>query len=100
MRKLYENVLGIIPLKLNQHFKHCDPHSECVSDISEDPEFLVLSHQLSLDLAIASPKGFTKVLKGHLVDIQENVLTLPSENLNVQHKRALWKLLHSAKDYS
>jgi hypothetical protein len=106
MRALHANVLGITPLKLNSHFAPETPESEMNSaDHSEIPlmaselhtgqhELLTLPYQLHADLLLLQPSGFAEIIKGDSVKLQNNVLTLPSVNLTVEHKRALWKLLH------
>ena len=99
MRALHANVLGITPLKLNSHFAPETSESETTSaDHSDMPseqyELLTLPYQLHADLLLLQPAGFAEIIKGDSVKLQNNVLTLPSVNLRVEHKRALWKLLH------
>ncbi len=103
MRVLHANVLGITPLKLNSHFAPETSESETTSaDHSDMPselhtgqhELLTLPYQLHADLLLLQPSGFAEIIKGDSVKLQNNVLTLPSVNLTVEHKRALWKLLH------
>ncbi|TLX46243.1 hypothetical protein C1E24_14550 [Pseudoalteromonas phenolica] len=99
MRALHADVLGITPLKLNSHFAPETSESEMTSadhsDMpSEQHELLTLPYQLHADLLLLQPAGFAEIIKGDSVKLQNNVLTLPSVNLRVEHKRALWKLLH------
>ena len=106
MRALHADVLGITQLKLNSHFAPETSESEMTSaDHSEVPimaseqqteqtEQLTLPYQLHADLLLLQPAGFAEIIKGDSVELQNNVLTLPSVNLTVEHKRALWKLLH------
>ena len=106
MRALHADVLGITPLKLNSHFApeitECEvtstEHSKMPSMASEQKTeqlgLLTLPHQLHVDLLLLQPAGFAEIIKGDSVNLQNNILTLPSENLTVEHKRALWKLLH------
>ncbi|WP_130257088.1 hypothetical protein [Pseudoalteromonas phenolica] len=106
MRALHADVLGITQLKLNSHFapETSEPEIDSV-DHSEMPlmaseqqteqlELLTLPYQLHADLLLLQPAGFAEIIKGDRVKLQNNVLTLPSLNLTVEHKRALWKLLH------
>ncbi|TMP81393.1 hypothetical protein CWB73_07330 [Pseudoalteromonas phenolica] len=106
MRALHADVLSITQLKLNSHFapETSEPEMDSV-DHSEMPimaseqqteqlELLTLPYQLHADLLLLQPAGFAEIIKGDRVKLQNNVLTLPSVNLTVEHKRALWKLLH------
>jgi len=103
MRALHADVLGITPLKLNSHFAPETSESEMtLADHSDMPseqqtvqhELLTLPYQLHADLLLLKPAGFVEIIKGDSVKLQNNVLTLPSVNLTVEHKRALWNLLH------
>lgn len=106
MRALYADVLGITPLKLNSLFApettesemtsadHNDMSSMASEQQTEQHELLTLPYQLNADLLLLQPAGFAEIIKGDSVNLQNNILTLPSENLTVEQKRALWKLLH------
>ena len=103
MRALHADVLGITPLKLNSHFAPETSEPEMTSaERSDMPseqqtvqhELLTLPYQLHADLLLLQPADFAEIIKGDRVKLQNNVLTLPSVNLTVEHKRALWKLLH------
>jgi hypothetical protein len=106
MRALHADVLGITPFKLNSHFAPETSESEMTSAVhsdmpsmdseqqTEQHELLTLPYQLHADLLLLQPAGFAEIIKGDSVKLQNNILTLPSVNLTVEHKRALWKLLH------
>ena len=103
MHALYADVLGITPLKLNSLFAPETTESEMTSadhndmpseQQTEQHELLTLPYQLNADLLLLQSAGFAEIIKGESVNLQNNILTLPSENLTVEQKRALWKLLH------
>jgi hypothetical protein len=86
MHPSYANILDILPLNLKQ--TKLSPTSEYADEVIE------LSEQMVFDIGLVHPQLNLKVVqRGNDIAIHDQNLILPTEQLNLEQKRQLWKLI-------
>ncbi|MBQ4831993.1 hypothetical protein J8L70_01940 [Pseudoalteromonas sp. MMG010] len=94
MNSRYAAVFGIENLVLNQHFR--SPTNDLPID---DVKSLSVNKQLRDDIDRAlHPMVITKWLQASEITLSEQQLTLPSEHLSSDDKRALWTVMSQYLD--
>ncbi|MEL0631850.1 hypothetical protein V6237_03645 [Pseudoalteromonas carrageenovora] len=95
MHQRYAAILGIENLELNQHYR---PNNFTSAPI-QSTEPLTLNKQLFTDIKLsAQPMVINSVYKGSEMKLTDDKLTLPTEQLSANDKRALWALMSKHLD--
>lgn len=97
MHPRYAAIFGIENLELNQHYRPNNTNSTSAPIQSTEP--LTLNKQLFTDIKLsAQPMVINSVLKGSEMQLTDDKLTLPTEQLSANDKRTLWALMSKHLD--
>ncbi|MBQ4797736.1 hypothetical protein J8L73_01045 [Pseudoalteromonas sp. MMG006] len=97
MHPRYAAIFGIENLELNQHYRPNNTNATSAPIQSTEP--LTLNKQLFTDIKLsAQPMVINSVLKGSEMQLTDDKLTLPTEQLSANDKRALWALMSKHLD--